>query len=260
MLTERQIPFLGVALAILITTALDANDLSVFSALPLAPLFGIFWFWQNLSRADIGLSLGRLRHYVLALLHPALVLGLATVLAFVTGAIDTSKTDWNKAILNLTLMSVSTVLVVTLTEEGFFRGWLWASARKIRLTDMQCLIATSIAFTLWHLSAVLLPTGFNPPIEQVPVFLMNATLIGLIWGMLRWISDSIIVTSVAHGVWNGFAYIFFGFGERSGALGIIQTDIYGPEVGYVGVILNLSFALALWFLVLKPKVFASKPA
>jgi len=48
---------------------------------------------------------------------------------------------------------------------------------------------------------------------------VNATLIGLSWGLMRLISGSIIVTSVSHGVWNGMAYVLFGFGEKTGALG-----------------------------------------
>ena len=38
-------PILGVLAAIAVTTLLDANDLSVFSALPLAPLMFWFWWW-----------------------------------------------------------------------------------------------------------------------------------------------------------------------------------------------------------------------
>jgi hypothetical protein len=40
------------------------------------------------------------------------------------------------------------------------------------------LIWSSVAFALWHLSAVLLPTGFDLPRSQVPVFIVNAAVIG----------------------------------------------------------------------------------
>lgn len=48
------------------------------------------------------------------------------------------------------------------------------------------------------------------------------------------------------GVWNGFAYVFFGFGTKVGALGIENTALYGPEIGGAGLVLNVLFAAALW--------------
>jgi hypothetical protein len=64
--------------------------------------------------------------------------------------------------------------------------------------------------------------------------------------MLRLISGSVVVASIAHGAWNGGDYVFSGFGTKVGALGIQETSIYGPEVGVLGLVLNLVFAAALW--------------
>ena len=47
-------------------------------------------------------------------------------------------------------------------------------------------------------------------------------------------------------MWNGFAYVFFGFGTKVGALGIENTTLYGPEIGWAGLVLNVLFAAALW--------------
>ena len=55
------------------------------------------------------------------------------------------------------------------------------------------------------------------------------------------ISGSVVVPSLCHAVWNGIDYPLFGFGERVGALGIQHTEIYGPEVGVLGIGLNLAF-------------------
>ena len=117
------------------------------------------------------------------------------------------------------------------------------------------LLLSSVAFAAWHLSAVLLPTGFNPPLAQVPVYLINATVLGAIWGMFRMISGSVFVPSVAHGLWNGIAYVFFGFGAMRGALGIEETAIYGPEAGLLGLAANLLFAIVLWFRTVKPSTY-----
>ena len=225
---------------------MDAIGLSAFSALPLLPLMGLFWYLERLSRTEIGFVSGRVRHYGLALFHPVLVLGLAALTASITGVINLESTDWRKAGLNLALVTLSTILVVTVTEEGFFRGWLWASLKRADQNKLRVLVWSSLAFAAWHLSAVLLETGFNPPLAQVPIFLVNAAVLGAIWGMLRLISGSVVAASVSHGVWNGVAYVFFGFGDEVGALRIEETAIYGPEVGALGLALNLVFAVVLW--------------
>ncbi|HKZ73736.1 MAG TPA: CPBP family intramembrane glutamic endopeptidase [Steroidobacteraceae bacterium] len=54
---------------------------------------------------------------------------------------------------------------------------------------------------------VAIDTGFAPPPAQVPVYLVNAAVMGLIWGMLRLISGSVVVASLSHGLWNGVAYV-----------------------------------------------------
>jgi membrane protease YdiL (CAAX protease family) len=177
------------------------------------------------------------------------VLSAAVLVLAAMGEADISHTHWGKAWLNFGLISVSTILVAILTEEGFFRGWLWASLEQAGEKGGRALIWSSIAFALWHLSAVTLNTGFNPPLADVPVFIVNAAVIGVIWGLLRWISGSVIVASVSHGVWNGGAYVLFGFGSKMGALGVKNTAIYGPEVGVLGLALNVTFAVALWAMV-----------
>jgi membrane protease YdiL (CAAX protease family) len=76
--------------------------------------------------------------------------------------------------------------------------------------------------------------------------LINATLLGTIWGILRMVSGSVVVPAVCHAVWNGIDYPLFGFGEKIGALGIGQTHLFGPEVGLIGILLNTAFLLWIW--------------
>jgi membrane protease YdiL (CAAX protease family) len=238
---------LGVVIAITISTTLDATGYFMFSALPLFPLAGLFWYLQKFSRREIGLVWGNLRAYGLALAYPILVLGLVAAIAVIRGAIDTSNADWNKAFLNMALMSSTGIILTLITEEGFFRGWLWAALRRVGQTDRQVLIWTTLAFTVWHVSAISLDTGFDVPAAQIPIYLINATLIGGVLGMLRMASGSVVVPSVCHAIWNGIDYPLYGFGEKTGALGIEQTQIYGPEVGLLGVVLNIVFAAGLWY-------------
>lgn len=239
-------PILGVLAAIAVTTAMDASGLSAFSALPLLPLMVLFWYLERLPRRSVGFVWGRWSHYGLAALYPLVVLGVLTLVTVMAGAVELGQTNWRKAGLNFVLVAVTTAVVVTVTEEGFFRGWLWASLERAGLKSGQILVWSSLAFALWHLSAVSLPTGFDLPAKQIPIFMVNAAILGFIWGLLRWMSGSVIVSSVSHGLWNGGAYVLFGFGTKVGALGIKNTAVYGPEVGVLGLALNLVFAAALW--------------
>ncbi len=236
----------GTSVAIIITTAMDASGLATFSALPLLPLTALFWYLHKLSRAEMGLHWGSAHGYALAVAYPVVVLGLTACIAYVTGATDVSDADWQKTLLNIGLMSSVGVVMGLATEEGFFRGWLWAALQRAGQSDVQALLWTSVAFTAWHVSAIVLDTGFDVPAGEIPVYLVNATLLGLIWGMLRALTGSIVVSSVSHALWNGLDYPLFGFGEKVGALGIRETHIYGPEVGLLGIVLNLTFAIALY--------------
>ena len=238
-------PILGVLAAIAVTTAMDAGGLANFSALALVPLMGLFWYLERLPLRSVGFVWGRWSHYGLALLYPLLVLGLLTAIAAAAGAVDVSQTDWKKVWINCALISAGTFLAAIVTEEGFFRGWLWASLERAGESPRRVLVWSSVAFSLWHVSAVTLETGFELPPAQIPVYLINVVFLGMAWGLMRWVSGSLIVTSLSHGVWNGIAYSLFGFGTRVGALGIENTALYGPEVGLLGLALNALCVAAL---------------
>lgn len=238
-MNKKMLPAItGVAAAIAITTTMDATGYSTFSALPLFPLAALFWYLQKFSRAEVGLTWGAPHAYGLALAYPAVVLGGIGLIALVAGAVDTSDTDWNKAFLNMSLMSTTGVIMTMITEEGFFRGWLWASLKKAGKSDTYVIIWTSVAFAAWHISAISLDTGFDVPAKEIPIYLLNATIIGAVWGFLRMISGSVLVPAVSHAVWNGIDYPLYGFGEKVGALGIEQTHVFGPEVGWLGLLVN----------------------
>jgi uncharacterized protein len=244
--TSAVLPAVGIAIAIAGTTAMDARGLSAFSALVLLPLMFLFWYFDRLSRSEMGFRWGRRGDFVLALLYPVVVIGAIAITAKIAGAVDLSKTNWQKVLLNFVIITVSTAVVAIITEEGFFRGWLWGSLRRRRITAFDVLIYTSVAFSAWHISSVTLNTEFRPALSQLPVFLINAAMLGIVWGIMRWMSGSIIIASCSHGLWNGIAYVFFGFGTKTGALGIRNTTMFGPEIGIVGLVSNALFAVLLW--------------
>jgi membrane protease YdiL (CAAX protease family) len=239
-------PVAGVLVAILITSTMDATGLSTFSALPLLPLTGVLWFFERHSRKSVGLAWGRWSHYALAVLYPLLVIGAVVLVSVAAGAADLAHTQWQKAGTRVGLVALTTILGALLTEEGFFRGWLWASLERAGVGRAKVVLATSAAFALWHWSAIILHTGFDVPAAQVPVFMVNAAVMGVVWGLLRAASGSVLVSSLSHGIWNGLAYGLFSFGTKVGPLGVVHTAVFGPEVGVVGLALNALFAAGLW--------------
>ena len=247
-LTRWRWPLLGTLLAIAGTAVMDVVGL--VNVLPLVLLFFLFWYLQRLSRAEIGWTWGRWRDYAVAVVYPAVVLALVGLIAWLSGAVKLAAIDWVNAVFNLqnglVLLIVANGLGALVTEEGFFRGWLWASLQRAGMTGRGVLVWTSLAFAAWHVPTALLPTAFHLPLAQVPIYIANAAVIGFIWALMRQRSGSIVVTSVSHGVWNGLAYGLFGSGTTLGALGIHNTGVFGPEIGLLGLALNLVFAAVLW--------------
>ncbi len=239
-------PIVGTVIAIAVNAAMDAAGLSDLSFASLFPLMLAFWAMQRLPRKSMGLVFGRLRHYGLALLHPLLIIGAIAVVCLAAGVADVSKVNWLSARNDLLGTIAISIPLAILTEEGFFRGWLYGSLQRAGMSELKIMIWTGIAFSLWHIPAVSMNTEDALPLAQIPVLLINAIIIGAIWGMLRSISGSIIVTSICHAVWNSSVYVFFGFGTTVGALGVKQTAIYGPESGFLGLALNIVLAIVLW--------------
>jgi membrane protease YdiL (CAAX protease family) len=246
MISSLRTPLLGVATAVVITAVMDATGLTLFSTLPLIPLTLIIWWRQGFSRREMGLTWGRPEGYRLALFYPFAVPFSMVFAAFLAVAIETRDTDWAQAGIEFALMGSLGILMVLLTEEGFFRGWLWAACARAGLGDRGVLVATSVFFTVWHISAVTLTDEFKLPPAEMPIYLANVFLIGMNWGMIRLYTGSLIVVSVSHAVWNAVVYTMFGFGEHVGAMGISATHLFGPEVGLWGVAANVLFAAWLW--------------
>ncbi|MGC1379976.1 MAG: type II CAAX endopeptidase family protein [Candidatus Baltobacteraceae bacterium] len=244
-------PILGTLAAIAVTSIMDATASSAFSALPLFPLLAIFAYLQKFSLKELGFTWGgrrAIQAYAMAILYPIAVMGILVAVAAAAGAMNPAAAPQHKhATWLLVLTNVAiTIPLALLTEEGFFRGWLWCSIARTKQTPIAIIVLTSLAFALWHWSSVILPTGYNPPLAQVPVIMLNAAVIGAIWAMLRLLSGSLVVSSISHGLWNGLAYVLFGFGSNVGTLGIANTAVFGPEIGFLGLALNIAAAALLW--------------
>jgi membrane protease YdiL (CAAX protease family) len=229
---------IGVAAAIVVTSTLDATGYSDFSVLALAPLLLAGGLLGRHSRRELGFALARPRDYGPALALPLAGISLASGAAWFAGATDLSALGSSEVWLQVAGMALPTALIAVVTEDGFFRGWLWSSLARAGASERGRILLTTTAFAAWHFSVTIFATGFELPARQIPVYLTNAALIGGTWALLRAHSGSVLVPSVSHGIWNGLAYTLFGFGEHTGALGIANTALYGPEVGALGLVWN----------------------
>ena len=234
------LPALAFVAAVVTNTILPGSG-----ALLLLPLLLIFWFIQRFSRREMGFVIGQPRHYGLGLLHPLLVISLMALVALMAGATNMENTDWSKVALDFAVMALLTILVTIVTEDGFFRGWLWAALQRAGLNEQGVALWTGVAFGVWHLPYAILDAGYDP-FTELPLFIINASIIGFAWGLLRLISGSVIVPSVVHGIWNGAVYVLFNRGAEIGALGIQETAIFGPEAGLLGLALNVAYTIGLW--------------
>jgi membrane protease YdiL (CAAX protease family) len=175
------------------------------------------------------------------------VLSAIALVAWLTGAVNLQSTDWSKTLLELGVNALVTFLLATVTEDGFFRGCLWASLKRAGLNEQHIVLVTGIAFGVWHLPYTLLTAGYSNVAAEAPLLIINASILGIALGLLRLHSGSVLVPAAIHGIWNGAVYGLFNFGGDVGVLGIQNVTIFGPEAGVLAVLLNLGYTIGLWW-------------
>lgn len=242
-----------VVLAVLSTATMDALGLSMFSAFTLLAMIPLYWLLTHHRWDDWGLRWGTPGDYGLALLYPLFVMGSLALLLLVTGT-DLGDTDWSAAGRGFAVVAGATIIGSLITEEGFFRGTLFAATRNDGLTTRQTVVFTALVFAAWHISWATLSEEGRVDLPILPVYLCNAALLGAAWGLLRALSGSVLVASVSHGVWNGAAYTLFGFGSSSGLLAVSNPLWLDPERGLVAVALNGVYVGWLWRRLPRPPV------
>jgi len=216
--------------------------------LSLLPLVGVVWLLTRLSFQEAGISPGRRFHYSLAVVYPLSVSGILVLLTGIFDGIRVSDFQMGEFAVQIGLGFITGVIVSSLTEEGFFRGVLWGVLGKKQYSIAVLMFVTGILFSLWHLPVIFITSEFGHgfPVIGMILYLLNILLIGLVWAFLRYLSGSILITSVSHSLWNVLAYSFFGVGTEYGVLVKSSYLIFDPERGIGGVILNAAFLLFLF--------------
>jgi membrane protease YdiL (CAAX protease family) len=236
---------LGVFAAVLAPVSEIVTGSPLPYLLVLTLLAGLTWGILRLSRREMGLMIGDASGHLVALLYPLAAVGVLAGLVWATGSAGAEPIFTGENAKRLGLMFVSTWVGTLLTEEGFFRGALWGVTARSKWKPMSVLLWTSIAFMAWHIAVPLIEEDFRLVTHQIPVYYGNVLLLGLAWGLLRLISGSILVTCTAHASWNALVYVLFGYGMKSGALGLDRISLFGPERGVLGLAVNAAVVLLL---------------
>ncbi|BDZ68253.1 CPBP family intramembrane glutamic endopeptidase [Methanobacterium ferruginis] len=213
-------------------------------ALILFPLILILAYWTKMNGKELGLEFGSLRDYVWAILYPLSICLVIIIIAMVTGNIVETKYS-NEMTGKIVYLFVYTLIMAFTTEEGFFRGWLFGILERDKMNPKLILLLTALAFASWHLPLFFLDPSFT--YSMIPIYITGGIIGGLTFGLLRYISGSIIVSSFSHAIWNTIVYVLFGFGSGIGILGIKQTNIFSPESGLLGLTFGIVFMAILWF-------------
>lgn len=97
------------------------------------------------------------------------------------------------------LQGIASILVVPLTEEIFFRGYVLAQLRKLTYSGIALLVQ-SLLFGFYHLAT----RGWHTPLACVGF--TNAFLIGMVFGAWRIKFKSLLPLVLIHVFINGMAY------------------------------------------------------
>jgi membrane protease YdiL (CAAX protease family) len=202
------------------------------------------WALTRTTPGAVGLRVGRPRAYVVALAYPVAVMAAVGLIALLAGRIGVREPAVGALALKVLVLFLVGAVGALVTEEGFFRGWLWGVLGEAGTGPRAVLVWTSGIFAAWHIGASLLVLGLSW--ARLPVYVANMFFVGLVLGLLRHTSGSILVPSVCHALWNAISYTLFGIGERPGALQLASRPLLDPEIGALGLVLNLGAVLLLW--------------
>ena len=100
-------------------------------------------------------------------------------------------------------------ITTPILEELIFRGYSWAKFKEQGFSNSKTLIITSILFGLFHLGyyyQISYATQFHPDAPSMIKIMFTkvvfATLLGLIFGLIRWKSRKIYGSIIVHSILN----------------------------------------------------------
>jgi len=219
---------------------------SVWYAGGLLFLTAVLWlFVSRLGKEKMGLCLGGLQEYLIAIIYPIAILAGVIVVMFAMGEpINSLSTDQVYLFFGMFIVFI----VLNLFTTGiFFRGWLFGFMEEKKIGAKEIVIFTSFIYCIWHIPLFFFDPDYTVSANLMPVFLAGVLLDGMVWGLLRLKSDSIGPGAVGHALWDAVTFGIFGFGIHPMLIAIPQVEVFGLQRGSVSVALRLLFVAVLWY-------------
>lgn len=160
--------------------------------------------WKALALHKMGWS-----KWGLAILGPLLVMAGTYVIVWITGLGRFTLANFPSTI-DLILMVVVNC-VFGLVEEIGWRGYLLP--HLLPLGQMRALLLSGLLHGVWHLPLILLTPFYHPGGDRlivVSLFLLTLTAAGVLYGYLRFTSESVWPVGIAHGIYNSAWNLFSG--------------------------------------------------
>jgi membrane protease YdiL (CAAX protease family) len=180
--------------------------------------------------------------WYLAILGPLVVLGLAYGLVWTTGvATFTPPPGLDAAgwVTGLAQGMLQNMIVVTLTfslaEEIGWRGYLLPKLAA-SLGSGRGMALTGLLHGLFHLPIIFLTPYYHPDGNRwliVPLFLTTFTVAGLLYGWLRFSTNSVWPASLAHSAHN---YFWALFGSMTVATSPLAAEYLAGETGILPIV------------------------
>ncbi|MHA1860220.1 MAG: CPBP family intramembrane glutamic endopeptidase, partial [Candidatus Asgardarchaeia archaeon] len=145
-------------------------------------------------------------------------------------------------IINIMVVSILTQTFVSSIEEFCYRGYVFSALRE-NSNFLRSSLLSSTMFSLTHVLSVIMS---NMAQIQIPVFLLNMFLGGLILSYLKEKTNSLLPPIFFHMGWNLFGYHVFGFIE--GMPSIMRTYVLNFKIFFefeTGILTSIIFILCL---------------
>jgi len=134
-----------------------------------------------------------------------------------------------------------TFIAALITEELAFRGYILTKLRK--LGDRRSLWLSSLLFGAWHYPAAIILWDLG--IFGSTLYVLNISLLGVLFGYVFLKSKSLVACSISHAVWNALEYSLFGVGNTEGLFAGSSRVLFDPEEGIIGTVVLTIVALVL---------------
>lgn len=143
--------------------------------------------------------------------------------------------SWGRLTPGLLLAILAAGVLVGFCEETLFRGVLLRSLRNGARSEALCLVLSSAAFGLFHLTNLINGSPIGATLSQVGL----AATTGAILYLFRRVRGLLVVGMAAHGLWDISLFLPGGAGGTVGALVSLALLVIVPAIAVATIVVSL---------------------